>query len=69
MDINGVSFICSPSQDIKQNVLLSSYLDNYDIINFKIYLGSPPKAMADREKIKGGWKYKYLNISRTKGAF
>ena len=38
------------SQDIKQNVLLSSYLDNYDIVNFKISLESTSNAMADREK-------------------
>ena len=40
-----------------------------DIINFKIYLGSSCKAMADREKKRGGRKYKNLNISRTKRAF
>ena len=41
----------------------------YDIINFKIYLGSSSKAMADREKKRGGWKHKKLNISRIKTAF
>ena len=40
-----------------------------DTINFKIYLGSSSKAMADREKKRGRWKYKNLNISRTKRAF
>ena len=35
------------SQDIKQTGLLSSY---FDIINFKIFLGSTSKAMADRGK-------------------
>ena len=40
-----------------------------DIINFKIYLGSSTKAIADREKKRGGQKYKNLNISRTKRAF
>ena len=35
---------------------------------FKVYLGSMPKAMADREKKKGREKYKNLNISRTKRA-
>ena len=39
-----------------------------DVINFKIYLGSRSKAMADGEK-EGKWKYKNLNISRTKRAF
>ena len=42
-----------PSQNIKQNVLLSSYLD---IINFKIYLRSTSKAMADQGKKRGRWK-------------
>ena len=37
-----------PSQDIKQNVLFSSYLDNWWIMNFKIYLRSSSKAMTDR---------------------
>ena len=35
------------SEDIKQNALLSSYLV---IINFKIYLPSSSKRMANREK-------------------
>ena len=39
-----------PFENIKQNVLLSSYLDNRDVINFKICLRSSSKAMADREK-------------------
>ena len=38
------------------------------MINFKIYLQTTSKAMADKEK-KGRWKYKNLNISRTKRAF
>ena len=38
------------SQDAKQNVLLSSYLDSWWRTNFKIYLGSASKAMVDREK-------------------
>ena len=33
-----------------------------DVINFKIYLGSISKAMAEREKKKGRRKYKNLNI-------
>ena len=38
-------------------------------MNFKIYLRSSPKAMADRYKKGEGQKYKKLNISRTKRAF
>ena len=41
----------------------------FDDINFKIYLGSSSKAMADRDKKWGRWKYKNLNNSRTKRAF
>ena len=44
------------SQDIEQNGLLSSYLDNR----------WHHKAMANKEKKRGGQKYKNLNISRTK---
>ena len=39
-----------------------------DVINFKVYLQSSSKAMADRKKKRGGRKYKNLNISRTKRA-
>ena len=52
------------SQDIKQNVLLNSYLDIDDIINLKISVESTPKAMANKEKKRGRRKYKNLNISR-----
>ena len=38
-------------------------------INFKIYLGSTSKAITDREKNRGRWKYKNLNISGMKRAF
>ena len=38
------------SQDIKQNVLLNSYLVIWWHINFKIFLGSTSKVMADKEK-------------------
>ena len=34
-----------------------------------IYLQTNYKAMEDREKKKGGLKYKNLNIARTKRAF
>ena len=37
------------SQDIKQNVLLSSYSDDH-VKNLKILLGSTSKTMVDREK-------------------
>ena len=52
----------------KKNVLLRSYLAD-GVTNFKIYLGSISKAMADWEKTRGRWKYKNLNISRRKRAF
>ena len=40
-----------PSQDIKQNVLLSSNLIAVDdVINFKIHSRATSKAVADREK-------------------
>ena len=39
------------------------------IINFKIYLGSSSKAMADREKKRERWKCKELNTLRMKKAF
>ena len=42
----------SPSHDIKQNVLLSSYLDNW-WHHLKIYLRWSSKAMADREQKNG----------------
>ena len=35
-------------------------------LNFEIYLLSTSKAMADREKKRGRWKYRNLNISRMK---
>ena len=38
------------------------------VINFKIFLGSTAKAMADREKKRGRRKYKNLNTLRTKRA-
>ena len=40
-----------------------------DIINFKIFLGSTSKAMADGERKRGRRKYKKLNILRMKKAF
>ena len=55
----------SPSQDIKQNGLLSFYLAADDVINV-IYRS---KAIAHREKKRERWKYKNLIISITKRAF
>ena len=40
-----------------------------DIINFKIYLGSTSKAMADRGGGRGRRNNKNLNISTTNRAF
>ena len=40
-----------------------------DFMNFKIYLQSTSKAMADWGKKRGRRKYKNLNISRVKRAF
>ena len=37
--------------------------------NYKIYVESTSKAMADREKKRGRQEYKNLNISRMKRAF
>ena len=37
--------------------------------DFKIFLGSTSKAMADQEKKRGRQNCKNLNISRTKRAF
>ena len=56
------------SQDIKQNVLSSSYLDSWWRHKFEIFLGSTSTAMADRSKKRGRQRYKNLNISRTKRA-
>ena len=56
------------SHDIKQNVLLSSYLDNWDVINFKICLQSSSKAMADREQ-KGKEGNTKIWISRERKEF
>ena len=39
-----------PSQDTKQNMLLSCYLDSWWRCKLKIFLGSTSKATADREK-------------------
>ena len=55
-----------PSQDMKQNTILSSYAD---VLNFNFFLGSTSEAMPDREKKRGRRKYEKLNISRTKRAF
>ena len=63
------SHIFLPSRDIKQKVLLSSYLDKSDVINFKIYLEFSSKPIADREKLSEGklqiQKFKYLVNENT----
>ena len=38
-------------------------------IKFKIYIVSSSRPMADKEKKRGRWKYKNLNILRTKRTF
>ena len=53
-----------PYQDIKQNVVLSSYSDNWWGDNCKIYPKSSSKTMADRGEKRARWKNKNLNISR-----
>ena len=40
-----------------------------DVMNFKIYLQSSSKAMADRQNKSEEKKYKNLNIFRTRRAF
>ena len=53
------------SQDIKENISSSSYLDSNDVINFKIFLGLTSKAMTDREK-KGEDENTKIRISRDR---
>ena len=50
-------------------MLLSSCLDNYDVINFKIYLGSASKTMADREKKRGGQKIGKIEYHENEKCF
>ena len=54
---------------IKMSLSVTKLLTVDDVINFKIFLESTSKAMADREKKRGRRKYKNLNISRMKRAF
>ena len=68
MDKVSVSYLFS-SQDIKQNVLSSSYLDSWWRHYFKIDLEWDSKAMVDREKKRGRQKYENLNISRMERVF
>ena len=56
-------------QDIKQNVLLSSYYTTDDVINFKTYLQSTSEKMIEGGGIRGSQKYQNLSISRTKRTF
>ena len=48
-------------------MLLSSYLDKDDVINFKIFLESASIAMADREKDgkMGMQKFEYLENKKS----
>ena len=41
---------------ISNKMLLNSYLESWDVIDFKIFLGSTSKAMADKEKKRGRQK-------------
>ena len=55
---------------LKRGLGIASLIQTVDdIMNFKIFLGSISKAMADKEKKRGGPKYKNFNISRMKRAF
>ena len=56
-------------QDIKRNVLLSSYYTIDDVINFKIYFRSSSKNMTEGGGIRESQNYKSLSISRTKRTF
>ena len=38
-------------------------------MNFQIYLESSSKLVTDSEKLRESWKYKSLDILRTKRAF
>ena len=53
---------------LQTKCVISFYLFD-DVTNYKIYVGSRFKAMADMEIKRERWKYKYLNISRMKRAF
>ena len=57
-----------PSQDITQNVLLSSYLDSWWRLNVKIFLWSTSKAMADKKE-KRGRQNKKTNLGAYKNFF
>ena len=55
------------SQDIKQNMLLSSYLDKWWHHKLKIFLGSPSKAMAEGRKDRKTkiQKFEYLKNGKS----
>ena len=38
-------------------------------MNFKIYLGSSSKAMADREKTRGRWEHKKIKYLENEKSF
>ena len=66
MDKNSMFHTFIPTQYMKENVLLCSNLDRYDVK--RIYLGSSSKAMVGSEKKRGRWKYKNSNISSMEKA-
>ena len=57
MDKVSMSHLISFSR-YQTKCIISSYLDNWWHINFKIVLGSTYKAMADEEKKRGRWNTK-----------
>ena len=58
-----------PSQDIKQNVLLSTCLDNWWCHKLKNLSSIILKSNGRQGKKRGRRKYKNFNISRTERAF
>ena len=63
----GKNFQCQtffPSQDIKQNVLLNSYLHNWWRLNFK-FIYDHPKAMVEKEGRTEIQKLEYLENEKS----
>ena len=58
-----------PSKDIKQNVSLHSYLDNWCGHTLQIYLWSSSKAMANMEKKEGMMEIQKLEYLETEKSF
>ena len=69
MEKVSMSYLFSLSRYQTKYVIKFLFRQLNGVINFKIYLRTTSKAMADREKKRGRWKCKNLNISRTKKAF